>query len=269
MRRIFAFALVLIFAAMLVSGPALAVDANYISANFSKGAIITGYSGVTCNSTYAGAIRYNSGTKAVEFCNGTSWTTLVMTQTSGLTAPAGSGYFVMSKGTYTGALGGPTGADATCLSDLTTNTGWMGYATANSNGQLVASKVHAFLCPNSSTCTDPMPLTTYYFADANNAAAGGASFTTNAGSVGPNDSNPWSAANYFSGSYTYWTGRSSAGGSNTQWATAGSGNNCNSFFSASGFNGITAISNATDANRWTSSSSGCATALHLICFVDP
>lgn len=38
------------------------------------GAIIPGWAADTCNSTMAGAIRYNSGTSCAEFCNGSSWT---------------------------------------------------------------------------------------------------------------------------------------------------------------------------------------------------
>ena len=37
-------------------------------------------------------------------------------------------------------------ADALCLTDLTTNTGWMGYADASSRVMLNASYVHAWLC---------------------------------------------------------------------------------------------------------------------------
>ena len=52
----------------------------------------------------------------------------------------------MSYGTWNGNLGGEIGANAKCYSDLTTNTGWMGYSTANSNGQLIVDKVKAFVC---------------------------------------------------------------------------------------------------------------------------
>jgi hypothetical protein len=93
----------------------------------------------------------------------------------------------MSAGTYSSQLSGfPTGPDAACLSDITTNTGWKGYSTANSNGQLVAGKVHAFLC-NAGDCSNLMPLTTYVFANAGNSSAGGASFTTDAYGNGANN----------------------------------------------------------------------------------
>jgi hypothetical protein len=109
---------------------------------------------------------YNYDYHTFQFCNGSSWIAMGSCGCgppiqSPITAPNGSGYFVLSHDTYDGNLGGLSGADAKCLTDLTTHTGWMGYATANSNGQLVASKVHAFLCYNDNpwTCNNTMPLT--------------------------------------------------------------------------------------------------------------
>ena len=131
--------------------------------------------------------------------------TIAPRRLSSVTAPDGSGYFVLSHDTWTGNLGGLAGADAKCLSDLTTYTGWMGYATANSNGQLVAAKVHAFLCSRNTVCDGLMPLTTYYFANAGNASAGGGYFTTDLSGYGPNDFVPWNAVNYFYGLYIYWS----------------------------------------------------------------
>ena len=86
-----------------------------------------------------------------QFCNGTNW----IQYESGFawlgqahnnpTYPAGVGFFVLSKTTYTGNLGDLSGANASCLTDLTTNTGWKGYSTANSRGLLTGAKVFAFL----------------------------------------------------------------------------------------------------------------------------
>jgi hypothetical protein len=76
---------------------------------------------------------------------------------------------VLTPTTYNGNLGGRSGADAACLTELaTTHTTWQGYSTANSNGQLVADKVHAFVTI-SSVLNALMPLTTYYFAYAGKA----------------------------------------------------------------------------------------------------
>ncbi len=44
-----------------------------VSANFSQGSIMVGYSGLACNGTNAGVIRYLSSCKKMEFCNGSAW----------------------------------------------------------------------------------------------------------------------------------------------------------------------------------------------------
>ncbi len=220
-------------------------------------------------------VKYNGDYHTYQFCNGTSWlafgggSNCTATGNYSPTTPSGSGYFVMSGTTYNGNLGGLAGADALCLTELTTNTGWMGYSTANANGQLVVSKVHAFpVCLGS--CSSLMPLTTYYFANAGNGAAGGASFTTDANGDGPYDAANWSAANYFSGNYSYWSNRRSA--SNTVWmdstnftVSCGSWNS-----SSSGSTGDAGNSSQTTSLRFHSfSTPTCDTTQHLICYVNP
>jgi len=225
------------------------------------------------------AIIYNSASHAYQFCNGTNWLSFggsgaCSPPTSGYspTSPSNSGYFVLSSGTYNGNLGGRSGADTTCLTELTTNTGWMGYSTANANGQLVAAKVHAFLC-DSAICTNLMPATTYLFANAGNGAAGGASFTTDSNGLGPNDSANWSGSTYFGGTYTYWTGRATT--SNTQWAntTAVTSNfGCETVWSigtAGGVVGAIGSSANTTSARWASTNAACNLTENLICFVNP
>jgi hypothetical protein len=269
----FAFALALILAALLTTGPAFATT-NGVSADHSHGVLLllgSPAGAANCKAATTGAIRYNSTTPAIEFCNGTTWTALYQVQsTPAVTPPAGSGYFVLSSGTYNGNLGDLAGANATCLTELgTTHTGWMGYATANSNGQLIASKVKAFLC-DSGGCNNLTASTTYYFANAGNAAAGGASFTTDASGLGPNDANNWNAANYFSGDYDYWLSRAST--SNTQWANTKAGGTvfCSVAWSTSGANiGVIGNSSETNSIRWFGPQMGCGTAYHLICLVNP
>ena len=222
-------------------------------------------------------ILYNSAFHSWQFCNGMVW----MAYTGGgtctppanytPTSPSGSGYFVMSGGTYNGNLGSLALADATCLTDLTTNTSWLGYATANANGQLIADKVHAFLCTGSA-CTNLMPLTTYYFANAGVGAAGGASFTTNSTGEGPNDSANWSGTTYFDGTYDWWSTRGAV--SNTLWNNSFDGNNteCSNWTTSSSgsFGHFGNTANTTDA-RWfnISSSLACNNTENLICFVNP
>ena len=231
----------------------------------------------TCSSPTAneGGIIYNGDYHTYQFCNGTNWIAMgpggCFAPQSGAyqpTIPSGSGYFVMSAGTYNGNPGGLSGADATCLTDLTTNTGWKGYSTANSNGLLTSSHVHAFLC-GLSTCNTLTPLATYVFANAGDSSAGGASFTTDSNGDGPNDSANWSAANYFNGTYTYWTANS--GNTSTAWSTVGNSNlyaNCNGF-STTGVNGITGQSGYTNGSRWDANDLLCSTTYNFICFVNP
>jgi|SRR6516165_8324019 hypothetical protein len=207
-----------------------------------------------------------------------------------------SGYFVMSKYTWNGdlydAAGGrglsPLGAaDRLCLTELTTNTSWQGYSTAKNSGQLVASKVHAFLC-NGNGCNNLRPVTTYYFANAGDASAGGASLTTDSNGNAPQDDATWSAGNYFNGDFSYWTDRDWlwSGGSynkgtksNTTWGSdSWSGNNdgrntCNPGWNYQSDCGNGAIYGSTnsgnDSNRWWTNGTCCNTQQHLICFVNP
>ena len=281
----------LLLAAPLATEPAFAQNASGVVYNATKGVVLlaspgaaSGAGGANCKTATTGAIRYNSTTPAIEFCNGTQWTALVRTSTSpAITAPAGSGYFVLSNGTWNDNLrsaaglgsDGLTAGDALCLTDLTTHTGWMGYATANSNGQLVAGKVHAFLCSEhiygTGHCNNLLPLTTYHFANALNSGAGGASFTTDSSGLGPNDSANWSGATYFSGSYTYKSDRSPSTG--TVWGTTpyGSFESDSEDWSSTAYTDVYGISAATDGTRWTSGATNEAgtTLGHLVCFVNP
>lgn len=235
-----------------------------------------GNTSLTCSGTTEGAQRYNSTDHVMEFCNGTTWTPFAQVQTtSGPTAPAGSGYFVLTHTTWNGNLGGISGADAKCLTELgTTYTSWRGYSTANSNGQITAGKVHAFLCVREG-CNNLMPLTTYYFAYANDGTPGGASFTTDATGLGPNDSAIWSAANYFSGTYTYWMNRQDDPGGGvtpTKWTndSSGTSDECARWTdSSSGSLGDYGNSSMTDARRWWESRNFCDNTKRLICFVNP
>ena len=115
----------------------------------------------------------------------------------------------------------------------------------------------------------------YYFADANNSASGGASFTTNSSGYGPNDSADWSGSSYFGADYQYWTNIGT--GTGTVWdgsaCTNGSGADCLDFT-----NGTTSWgalygeskSGNTGTNRWTSGlTSYCNNTYHLVCFVNP
>lgn len=219
----------------------------------------------------AGMIRWNSTTLQAEVYNGGAWAPLWQTPlTATETAPAGTGFFVVSGTTWNGNLGGRVGADALCLTEIaTTNTGWLGYATALGRGLLVSAKVHAFVC-DGSVCNNLMPLTIYRFASASDGTAGGSIFTTDASGDGPQDSANWSDAVHFKASYSYWTGR--AAGTATVWGPGiVAGSNCNGFTSsaASVVVGEDGTSNSTTKTRWNSAAPACSSTLNLICFVNP
>lgn len=44
-----------------------------VSADFSGGSVIIGTSTDTCNGTTEGALRYNTTSNVMEFCDGTTW----------------------------------------------------------------------------------------------------------------------------------------------------------------------------------------------------
>lgn len=215
-----------------------------------------------------GDIIYNQAYHTPQFCNGTYWIPFAAPAS---TAPTLPGYFVLSGGTYTGNLGGLSGADAKCLTDLTTNTSWQGYASAYGNGQLVSGKVHALMCGTSTNANECdvliQPSTTYYFANAGDSTAGGASFTTDAYGYGPGDSANWSGQTYFNTSANYWI---DIYGISTIWLYyAYSGNDCSSWTSTSG-NGVYGTSNSTTGTRYVDGgTAACTTSEHLLCFVNP
>lgn len=220
----------------------------------------------SCNSTNAGAVKYTGG--QTYLCNGTAWTALVQTQsTPPETAPSGSGYFVLSYGTYAANSQSTTqGFDSDCYTDLTTHTGWAGHSTASTNGYLTTTNIHAFVCAGGG-CNQLLPLTTYYFANSQISGAGGAYFTTDSSGNGPQDNAIWSAANYFEASAIYWTGRGTASGpSTTIWG--------GDYYDLGAASPAYGIASNTDYTRWIYSYDGASpygnsTALNLICYVNP
>jgi hypothetical protein len=220
-------------------------------------------------------IIYSDEYHTYEFCDGTQWYSM------GKPIPgrgrAGSGYFVLTKTVYNGNLGSTrddlNGPDAKCLTELTANTGWKGYTTAKGNGQLIAGKVHAFLCTET-VCNTLTPRTTYNFASAADVAAGGASFTTDPNGDGPDDSADWSTANYFNGDYAYWTGYRNPK-TDVSWSdtATGGGYQCKTTnaWDTGGNNakGVYGRSTSTNRERWWAGNDTCDRPHYLICYVDP
>jgi hypothetical protein len=221
-------------------------------------------------------IIYNDHYHTYEFCDGTRWISMgkPITARAGV---SGNGYFVMTKTVYNGNFNSNgdnlNAPDARCLTELTTETAWRGYSAANANGQLVAEKVHAFLCTER-ICSKLTPLSTYYFANAADGTVGGASFTTDANGDGPNNSEDWSAANHFHGNYIYWTGYR---GPNTDssWTDipTGGGYQCktrNAWDSETNrTNGVFGSSTFSNKDRWWAGNDTCDHFHYLICYVNP
>jgi hypothetical protein len=192
------------------------------------------------------------------------------------TYAAGAGFFVLSAGSYSGNLGGLSGADAKCLSDLTVND-WMGKTAAQGAGIVTSAHIHAWLCDTAS-CTNAYAGKQYYFAVSGDTGVGGSYLVPDsAGSIGhaagdpsTSDGYSWSALNYFGGSYRYWTGYASLyNGSNPNPASSAP-YLCNGWADATAsYNGIVGNSNASDGSRWSAGSSACNTTQRLICLVQP
>jgi hypothetical protein len=213
-------------------------------------------------------VIYNDDYHTYQFCGGTQWFSM--------RKPI-PGYFVLTRTAHDGNLGSIgnnlNAPDAKCLADLTSNTSWKGHPTAKKNGRLIAAKMHAFLCTEG-ICNNLIPLTTYYFANAGDSAAGGASFTTDTNGDGPNDSASWSWENHFKGDYVYWTGyRSPRDDSSWLDIPTGGGYQCKATnpwdTGARDAKAVYGHSVSTDRGRWWAGNHTCNESHHLICYVDP
>lgn len=229
------------------------------------------------------AIMYNGDFHTYQFCNGTNWVKFGGGLWQGAAPGAGNGYFVMSYGTWNGNLGGSlAAADAKCLTDLTTHTGWKGYATANANGQLIAAKVKAFICADGGNCNTLTANKTYYFANAADSALGGNRFTTDSAGSGPGDTADWGGPSYFGTDASYWSDRYTTDtGDNNRWSAGmwSSSAACNTTnYWDTGTNAANGALGSPSTNatlnsvyRWYGGPTvvTCDTQEHLICFVNP
>jgi hypothetical protein len=110
--------------------------------------------------------------------------------------------------------------------------------------------------------------TTYYFANANDAGAGGASFTTDSMGYGPHDSNNWSGAPYFNESVNWWSMAGNADDNTVDPRVVEPSGNTAGCLTASG-NGQYGTTNATNYRRWNRQLQASSTAYRVICYVDP
>lgn len=236
------------------------------------------------------SLRYNNSLKTLELCHNSDWISFIASGDEGdtPTAVSGDGYFVITSTTWTGNLAAAAGGDYTtsaanatqqigdklCLDDLTAND-WMGKSDAQSRSILNAGHVRAFMCSRGS-CNNALPSTTYYFAVSGELASGGASFTTDADTLGPNDSASWSGSTYFNGNKEYWSNRES--NSSTQWKNNPHGQSTQSRCEFSpgwtnidaGGGGAVGQTNTTNNDRWDAGNGNdCNVARHLVCMVHP
>lgn len=195
------------------------------------------------------------------------------------------GYFVMISQTthpYQANLGGLTGGNAKCLTELT-NQNWTYKAEAQARGVLVASKVKFFNC-DTTTCQMPAANTTFKFATTPNVVNGGGAmygtrtFTTNASGQGPGDALPWNKPDAFGPDQGQWRANIKPV-SNTLWATTPYTTNatliCNNW--ASNSSALTSTVSDWDSNpsvqsRFSAAGGGtkpCSTKTAFICFVNP
>ncbi len=228
----FIFLLLLVFSVEL--------HAQETSGGFPGGSVLIGYDNRACIASLAGSIRYNS---------------------SGA-APT-NGYFVITNATYTGNLGGLSGADAKCLTDLNAND-WKGKSTASVD----AAHVKAFLC-DGTTCNNLDASTSYAFAHASVTGDGGGSFITDGSSIGPANTDDWSLTAQFGVVSDIWSNRATT--DTTHWNNAAQGtNHCTNWSTASaGVNGRLGHTQWSNGNRWNEVNDGCDNTKRLVCMVNP
>lgn len=226
--------------------------------------IMKGTSVNSCSS--AGKFTYDSGISTYKYCNGidNNWYRMTASASGGT-----FGYMVRTSTKWPGTLGGLTGANDKCLTELTTaSIYWNGKDDA---GTLTAARVQAWLC-DGTNCQNPKANSVYKLAAAsltgpNTSTPGGATININSSGIGPGNADNWSGATFFGSATAYWTGR--AAGTATDWPDSSSATNCVGWGNGTGGNNaMTGIGSATAA-RWSSATAACNSSQALICMVNP
>lgn len=223
---------------------------------YSTQACIDGFGNVGQNSDFAGGIGLVNVCVEGAASSGTAFET------------GTDGTFVLSDSTFNGSLGGLSGADAKCLTELQT------YDWKNKeNVTLSSAKVKAFICSDT-TCNNLNANTEYYFARVGYPQYGGDSFTTDSSGRGVGDLATWSTSQRFNTASSYWSNRSVI--NEAVWSTnrnqAGSTNSCTGFTSSSSSrNAYTGDTNDVNSKRWKSTNLDfhCGQLLSIICIVHP
>jgi hypothetical protein len=237
-----------------------------------------------------GAMIYNNDYHYPQFCDGATWrraggggAAKVVCNGASCVTPGSVGYIVLSHDTWNGDLktagaaacggtcaDGAAGADALCLSDLTTYD-WKGKADASSRSLLVSAHVTG-MAPVGYSCHGPVANTVYVFAKSGDTTAGGAMMVTDASGYGPGDWGYWAASAYFNGKWTYWMGQQGTNGWSS-WGACSTGSpqdsRCNSWTTSTSGGGYGGLYGLTTVNRFDNGTGDCSGTQHLICFVNP
>lgn len=234
------------------------------------GVVIVGQTTDSCNNAQSQALRWSSVNNTIEMCDGGGTWRKIVASSGTDTPPAPSneiGYFVLSYDLYDGNMGGIQGANAICLSQLTTYN-WRGKADAQARNLLNDTNVKAWLC-NGSGCQNLNAWQIYQFAVANDPNKGGATISVEDDALTHNNTQNWSGENYW-GHAAYFTGRES--GSATKFGATMYGP-CGGWDdnSTSGSNyGAVGSSYNSDSKRWRHiHSSTCSNFYRLACIVHP
>lgn len=170
-------------------------------------------------------------------------------------------FFLLSKNTYTGNLGGVTGADQKCLTEVNSNDFY-----GKPAGKIyAASNVRAFIC-STTFCNGTLSNTQYTMGRLGFPLIGGYKFTTDVDGFGPNDSKDWSAGNAFGSGADYWSNRNVISG--TKWNNTPTLSDCSLWTSGAVTNGFHGRTNQTGFQRWTYVTMNCSNPLSLVCIVN-
>lgn len=236
---------------------------QWIAVGDSSSYACSGNSGCTSPSGNEGEMLYDSTNGEMRYCNGHAWIGM-----RGFSGGCRKGYFVLTGTDFSPNLGGRSGANALCLTDLTNNN-FMGKSEAT----LDASHVFAFLCDDT-TCNNLQASTQYYFATTGNAAYGGDYFTTDASGIGPGNTQGWDFDTKFgsTGLNGAWSNRGV--GANLAWNSgpAASSAACTNWSQTTSGNGRdTDFIGTIGTRRWANTNVLCASGAtrRLICYVNP
>jgi hypothetical protein len=141
-----------------VDGRITSASSVAVAAGSSGGEVIVGNTGAACDAGFEGALRYNSGSKVMEYCDGTDWKEI----TGGASVPSGGSSCPEEQITYSMTLG-PSSASSDCQPNQQIGNDWVfvsepyscpGSGWGSSSSYSDGSKTSYLSCP----WTDTMPV---------------------------------------------------------------------------------------------------------------